>query len=62
MKTVQVHLIIWTTLDEWIYTFETYMCVILSIFPTHAIELIGNMGSIRETVADFPGLGFVIYN
>ena len=51
-----------TTLDEWTNAFGTYISVIISHFPNRGIELIDYMGIIREAAADFPSLGFLIYD
>ena len=51
-----------TTLDEWTNALGTYISVIVSRFPNRAVELIDYMGIIREAAADFPGLGFLIYD
>ena len=51
-----------TTLDEWTNRFETYISIIVSCFPSRATELIACMGKIKEAAADFPGVGFLIYD
>ena len=51
-----------TSIDRWLNAFAIYFAVVVSVYPSHAADLIAYQQLIRDATRKFPGMAWYVYD